>query len=345
MVPFEDGVRLMAAAWRTHPAEYLLAYRIALLLWGKGNDKMEEMLSWNRVAVALRPDSPFAHNLLGYAWRGMRQWGEAEASSRRAIELSRNYPKYAGAHVGLGNVMLDKGDLDAAEASYRAALAIDPDHHTIFWDMGLVYLRRGDFAGAEKWLRKAIALAPTKGYYREVLDYIVRKRSMLARLDEIAAGRAKLATPAEAIEFAEVVSQPPRRRYVLAVRFYLRAFAAEPALADDLGEEHRYNAACIAARAAAGQDEEMTALGVEEWGYLTGQTLKWLRADLSRRASQAKDPKQWWVVREKLTSWKKDPGLCSVRDAVWLASMPPADRKAWESLWRDVDALLASIAQ
>jgi hypothetical protein len=79
MVPFEDGVRLMAAAWRTHPAEYLLAYRIALLLWGKGNDKMEEMLSWNRVAVALRPDSPFAHNLLWYAWRGMRKWGEARA--------------------------------------------------------------------------------------------------------------------------------------------------------------------------------------------------------------------------------------------------------------------------
>jgi hypothetical protein len=182
-------------------------------------------------------------------------------------------------------------------------------------------------------------------YFREYLDGVGRKRSMLARLDEIAAGRAKLATPAEAIEFAEVVSQPPRRRYVLAVPFYIRAFAAEPALADDLREERRYNAACIAARAAAGQDEETTALGVEEWGYLTEQALKWLRADLSQRASQAKDPKQWWAVREKLTSWKNDPALSSVRDPAWLASMPPVDRKAWESLWRDVDALLASMAQ
>jgi hypothetical protein len=25
--------------------------------------------------------------------------------------------------------------------------------------------------------------------------------------------------------------------------------------------------------------------------------------------------------------------------------MPPADRKAWEALWREVDALLASITQ
>jgi hypothetical protein len=211
--------------------------------------------------------------------------------------------------------------------------------------MMLVYERRGDLAGAEEWLRKAIALAPTKGYYREVLDMIVRKRSMLARLDEIAAGRAKLATPAEAIEFAEVVSQSPRRRYVLAVRFYSQAFAAQPSLADDLVEEHRYKAACIAARAAAGQDEERTALGVEEWGYLTGQALKWLRADLSQRASLVKDPKQWWIVREKLTHWKKDSDLTPIRDPAWLAAMPPSDRKAWEALWRDVDALLASIAQ
>jgi tetratricopeptide (TPR) repeat protein len=241
--------------------------------------------------------------------------------------------------------MLDKGDLDGAEASYRAALAIDPDATGLYYNMGNLKTKRGDLAEAEEWHRKAAALAPTNGYYREILESVVRRRSMLARLDEIATGRAKLATPAEAIEFAEVVSQPPRRRYVLAVPFYIRAFAADPALADDLQEERRYHAACIAARAAAGQDEEMTALGVEEWGYLTEQALRWLRADLSKRASQAKDPKRWWAVREKLTSWKNDPGLSAVRDPACLASMPPADHKAWESFWRDVDALLASIAQ
>jgi hypothetical protein len=73
--------------------------------------------------------------------------------------------------------------------------------------------------------------------------------------------------------------------------------------------------------------------------------LKWLRADLAQRASQAKDAKQWPEVRVNLTFWKNDPGLASVRDPAWLATMPPADRKSWEALWRDVDALLASIAQ
>ena len=40
MVPFEDGVRLMAAAWRAHPADYLLAYRIAHRLWGTSDDRL-----------------------------------------------------------------------------------------------------------------------------------------------------------------------------------------------------------------------------------------------------------------------------------------------------------------
>lgn len=180
MVPFQDGVRLMAAAWRTHPTDYLIVYRIALLLWGKGDDRLAEMLAWARLAVALRPHSPFAHNLLGFTWRGMRNWSEAEASIRRAIELSRNYPKYAGAQVGLGNLLLDKGDLDGAEASYRAAMAIDPNAAgIIYYNMGLLFDKRGDLAAAEEWYRKAVAANPTREYFREVLDRMVRRRAEL----------------------------------------------------------------------------------------------------------------------------------------------------------------------
>jgi hypothetical protein len=84
---------------------------------------------------------------------------------------------------------------------------------------------------------------------------------------------------------------------------------------------------------------------VEEWGYLTGLALNWLRADLAQRASLAKDPKQWWEVRERLSRWKKDPALASARDPAWLAAMPPEDRKAWQALWGGVDGVLASITQ
>jgi tetratricopeptide (TPR) repeat protein len=345
MVKPEDGVRLMAAAWQAHPAHYQLAYRIAQRLWGRGDARLPEMLTWARVAVALRPDSPFAHTVLSTAWRGMRNWGEAEASARRAIELGRNYPRYAGAHVSLGNVMLAKGDLDGAEANYRAALAIDPGAAGVCYNMGLVSDRRADLAAAEEWYRKAVAAAPKRAYYRQVLNGAVRKRAQLARLEEVAADRTGPATQAEALQLIDLLFRLPRFRYVLAVRIYTRAFAAYPALAEDLGPAHRYVAATVAAQAAAGKDEEMTAFGAEEWAYLTGQALNWLRADLARRATQAKDPKRRQEVRETLALWKKDPHLATVRDLAWLAAMPPDDRQAWEALWRDVDALLASVSQ
>ena len=344
MVRPVDGVRLMAAAWRSHPADYTLAYRIALRLWGQGDDRVREMLGWAQVAVALRPESPFAHTQLSTAWRAMHNWGEAEASARRAIELSRNSPRYAGAHVGLGNVMLEKGNLNGAEEWYRAALAIDPGAATLYYNLGIVFERRGDLAGAEEWYRKAVAVAPKHVYYRQILDGVVGQRTRLARLDEFATGRAIPATPAEAIEFAELAYRAPRRRYVVAVQLYNWAFTTNPARTDDLKTSHHYNAACLAVMAAAGQDEEVNAFGIEEWGYLTGlAALKWLRADLAQRVSQLKDPKRWQEVRDKLTHWKNDPDLTSVRDPAWLAAMSPPDRKAWEALWVEVDRVLASI--
>ncbi len=345
MVLFEDGVRLMAAAWQTHPGHYPLAYRIARRLLGTGDGRLPETLAWARVAVALRPDSPYSHNLLAAAWQGMRNWDQAEASARRAIEVGKKYPRYVGAHVGLGNVLLQKGDLDGAEASYRAALAIEPGSAGVYFNMGLVYDKRRDLAVAEEWYRKAVAAAPADKHSREWLDVTIRRRAERARMDEVDSGRGKPATAAEAIRLAELAHRSFDRWYGLSVRLYGRAFATDPALADGLNARHRYSAAWCAAQAAAGKDEEMTALGVEEWGHLTGLALKWLRADLSLRATQAKDPKRWPEVRGNLTYWKNDAGLASVRDPAWLAAMPSDDRKAWESLWRDVDAVLASIAQ
>jgi tetratricopeptide (TPR) repeat protein len=343
LVPQEAGVRLMAAAWRAHPGEYPLAYRSGLRLWGTGAKWQGDMLAWARVAVALRPDSPFANNLLGHAWRALHEWGEAEASIRRAIELGSKYPTYAGPRVNMGNLLLEKGDLDGAEANYRQALAIDPDATGIYYNMGLVHQRRGDLAKAEEWCRKAVATPQPNETYRKTLEAVIQVRAKLARLDELATTRTPPATPAEAIDLAEVAYESPRRRYVTAVSLYKWAFAVHPAFADDLKKGYRYSAACLAVRSAAGEDEEMTTLGVEEWGYLTGLALKWLRADLAERASRARNPQRRQEMRDALTHWKVDADLAPVRDQASLEALAPSDRKAWEALWRDVDAVLASI--
>ena len=41
--------------------------------------------------------------------------------------------------------------------------------------------------------------------------------------------------------------------------------------------------------------------------------------------------------------WKADADLADVRDPDALAKLPEAERKAWQSLWADVDAFLAKV--
>src|SRR5205814_89708 len=69
-------------------------------------------------------------------------------------------------------------------------------------------------------------------------------------------------------------------------RFYAEAFAAQPALADDLKVGHRYNAACYAALAAAGMGEDTARLDDKEKSRLRKQALDWLRADLTLWSKQ-----------------------------------------------------------
>jgi hypothetical protein len=50
-------------------------------------------------------------------------------------------------------------------------------------------------------------------------------------------------------------------------------------------------------------------------------------------------------MRDNLTHWKEDADLAPIRDRASLVAMPGDERKAWEALWREVDAVLASISQ
>jgi len=50
----------------------------------------------------------------------------------------------AGAFNGLGNVYFARGDLDAAESSYRRALELAPDYSYAWHDLLLVHLRRAE---------------------------------------------------------------------------------------------------------------------------------------------------------------------------------------------------------
>src|SRR5262249_53397893 len=94
-----------------------------------------------------------------------------------------------------------------------------------------------------------------------------------------------------------------------------------------------YNAACAATLAASGQGKGAGKLDAQEKAGLRGKALAWLRADLA-------DLNKAVFVQATLQEWQRNPHLKGVREATGLTALPETERKQWQLLWTEADALL-----
>ena len=121
-----------------------------------------------------------------------------------------------------------------------------------------------------------------------------------------------------------------------------RALAADPKLADDRQAQHRYNAACAAALAAAGKGKDDPPPDEAAGPSCAARPSTGSKAELRAWAKllEAGDPGARPAVVQTLQHWQEDADLAGVRDADALAKLPEDERKDWQALWADVDALL-----
>lgn len=65
--------------------------------------------------------------------------GAGAGAAMRAYEMALDcYPGHAGAHVNLGRLRHEAGDLAAAEAHYRRAVFLDPREPVYWFNLGVV---------------------------------------------------------------------------------------------------------------------------------------------------------------------------------------------------------------
>ena len=248
----------------------------------------------------------------------------------------------AGGAVALFLVDLglhDKGRVEVAIACWRQAIALDPEFAWAHYNLGAALADKGQVDEAIACYQKAIALDPKHAAARTGLARAER----LAARDKLSAFQNGSYTPAsnaERLGLAECC-QVEKLNHT-ATRLYAAAFAADPKLADDLEAGHRYNAACYAALAAAGQGEDAAKLDDKDKARLRQQALDWLRADLALRTKQLESgkPDDRAEVQQALSHWQEDSDLAGLRDAAALAKLPAEERAACERFWSDVAALL-----
>jgi tetratricopeptide (TPR) repeat protein len=278
-----------------------------------------------------------AHNNLGIALRGKGQIDKAIAEHRRAIELD---PKLAAFHNDLGNALTDKGQLDEAIACYKKAIELGPTNAMAHANLGITLYGKGQIDEAITCYGKAVELGSAR-----VRPYLAQAQRVAAARDKFADfenGRYTPASNDERLGLAEWCQIKKLNR--AAAGLYAAAFAADPKLADDLKDGHRYQGACHAALAAAGQGDPGAPgkLDDKERTRLRKQALDWLRADLALRAQQLNTgkPADRAEVQQTMRHWQQDIDVAGIRDAAALAKLPADERNACTQLWTDVAQLL-----
>jgi hypothetical protein len=93
--------------------------------------------------------------------------------------------------------------------------------------------------------------------------------------------------------------------------------------------------------AAAGKGEGAAKAEDKQRARWRGQARDWLRLDLVRwtKALDEGDARTRTAVRQQMWHWQTDHDLKGVRDKAALAKLPEEERKAWQELWADVEAL------
>jgi eukaryotic-like serine/threonine-protein kinase len=126
-------------------------------------------------------------------------------------------------------------------------------------------------------------------------------------------------------------------RYATAARFFGEAVVLDPKLAGNHHLNHRYNAACCAALAAAGQGKDAATLTCREQTDFRRRALGWLRDELATARAMLEREPEW--VAQSMRYWQDDPDFAGVRGEAALAALPEAERAGWRRLWQDVERL------
>jgi serine/threonine protein kinase/Tfp pilus assembly protein PilF len=299
-------------------------------------NKLDEAAAAYRKAISLKPNLALAHHGLGIVFHAQKMPREAMAAYRNAIQLG---PDLAEPYNNLGLILADQKKYDEAIEAYRKAIERKADFAEAYTNLGMAFFLKKSLAPAVEAWRTSTKLLPQHAGIRKNLRLAELWLELEKRWPAIIAGKEGRANAAEMLDIAGFCGGY-KNFYRMAARFFADAFAIQPQLADDLANHYRYNAACSAALAAAGQGDDAAKLDDAERSQLRNQALQWLQADLSQWTRRIDNAALRPAVIQTIQHWQEDSDLASVREPAALAKLPEAERESWRKLWTAVTELL-----
>lgn len=144
--------------------------------------------------------APYAYLELGKVYLEQGRLNEAEDILSRLLQgfpqgLESPQPQYGAlsaqelsqvlteAHLGLGNISFQRGDMEVAGEHYREAIALSPDNSPAHFNLGMAYYLSGMPQRAVEELQTSLELGPKRAstYYYAGLSYRELGRTQEAR--------------------------------------------------------------------------------------------------------------------------------------------------------------------
>ena len=113
-----------------------------------------------RQAIAAEPQNPAGHNKLAVALQRAGRTAEAVTEFRQALRLADNRFQQEAAHLGLGALLAEQGQLREADAVLGQGIAAVPDSFILHSTRAGVLKQMGNEAGALQALERAAAISP-----------------------------------------------------------------------------------------------------------------------------------------------------------------------------------------
>ncbi len=138
-----------------------------------------------RSAIAAAPGYYEAYYQIALADATLGKKPEAEASLRKSIEVSQD--SYGEAEVGLGTMMLERGDTAQGEKAVRRGIELSPNFWLGHYELGRALFTENKLSDALKSAEQAKSLAPSAPIVYRLLSNIHLRRNdypaLLADID------------------------------------------------------------------------------------------------------------------------------------------------------------------
>ena len=131
-----------------------------------GQQAYDKSIEQYKLSSELAPTYVPVYNILGYAYRQVENFSEAEKAFRKYTELIPNDPN---PHDSYAELLLKMGKFDESITHYQKALAVDPTFVASYSGMAMDYMQKGMPAEASASLKKLAEVARNEGEQRIAL--------------------------------------------------------------------------------------------------------------------------------------------------------------------------------